>query len=289
MHRNPTANDRRALTAAEQSRAVAASFDRAAADYDRHARVQKQAAKSLAARILENAPVDPRRILELGCGTGFLTEQLISAYRGADWTITDISPQMVERCRQKLQARESTSRQSKGQRVFRVMDAQSIDVTDKFDLICSNLTFQWFPDLLPVVIDLTDRLNPGGVLVFNTLGLDSFSYWKILDQQVGGEPSATEFPSFVSIANGLFDGCRDRFGNGLEIEAEAELLCDQHATFLEFLQSLKTIGAGTPVSSRLVSTAQLRSVLRRSQQNDPQGVTIEYQVITVVIRRRHDR
>ena len=48
----------------------------AARDYDRHARVQHQVAQDLAARIAA-LPLPPQaRVLELGCGTGFLTAEL---------------------------------------------------------------------------------------------------------------------------------------------------------------------------------------------------------------------
>jgi malonyl-CoA O-methyltransferase len=46
------------------------------------------------------------RVLEIGCGTGFLSEALLARLPAASLTATDIAPAMLERARQRLGARE---------------------------------------------------------------------------------------------------------------------------------------------------------------------------------------
>ena len=46
------------------------------------------------------------------------------------------------------------------------------------DLIASNLSFQWFRDLVGSVRGWTGRLPVGGQLVFNLLGSGSFQAWQ---------------------------------------------------------------------------------------------------------------
>ena len=62
--------------------AIAASFGAAAHTYDDYALVQEQCARQLVAFLndkgMEKLP--PAPILEIGCGTGFLSEQLLGSY-----------------------------------------------------------------------------------------------------------------------------------------------------------------------------------------------------------------
>lgn len=44
----------------------------------------------------------PRRILEVGCGTGFLTQMLHEAWPEAELIATDIAPKMLERARNRV-------------------------------------------------------------------------------------------------------------------------------------------------------------------------------------------
>jgi tRNA (cmo5U34)-methyltransferase len=49
----------------------------------------------LLATILDYLPDNPRRILELGCGTGILTEMILDRFPGAEVTGIDLSPEML--------------------------------------------------------------------------------------------------------------------------------------------------------------------------------------------------
>ena len=68
--------DRKAGDLTDFSRRVAARFDNAAASYDAHSAAQRHAARRLAERIVPLGLSPRPRVLEIGCGTGHLTEQL---------------------------------------------------------------------------------------------------------------------------------------------------------------------------------------------------------------------
>ena len=74
--------------------AIGARFGRAAARYEAHALAQppRRLAEDIARLDLPPRP----RILEIGCGTGLLTRELARRLGPADWTLTDISPAMLE-------------------------------------------------------------------------------------------------------------------------------------------------------------------------------------------------
>jgi len=115
---------------------IAQAFDAAAA-YDAYAVVQRQVAAWLAERIVAVAPPRPR-VLEVGCGTGFLTQAAWPRLDRPEWLMTDIAPEMLARGRAQMP-----------DLCARVMDGERPDLAGEapFDLIVSSLAVQWFSDL----------------------------------------------------------------------------------------------------------------------------------------------
>ena len=74
-------------------------------------------------------------MLEIGCGTGLLTQALRQQLNAAEWIATDLSAGMLESCRSRVE----------GQGVRLVcMDGERLALRGEFDLICSSLAMQWF-------------------------------------------------------------------------------------------------------------------------------------------------
>ena len=100
------------------------------------------------------APGPDERILDLGCGTGTLTEQLAAS--GAIAVGIDSAPEMIE------QARETYAEPT-----FVATDARTMSFDTPFDAIFSNAALHWIPaeeqdDTLRAV---HDALRPGGRFV----------------------------------------------------------------------------------------------------------------------------
>jgi malonyl-CoA O-methyltransferase len=233
---------------------VADAFGRAA-HYDAHAAVQRIVAEKLAERIL-TLPLPPSpRVLEIGCGTGFLGLQLVDRLAPAHFLMTDIAPPMVERARARLAGRPDIA--------FAAMDGEHPDVAGRFDLICSSLTFQWFADLPAAVMRLRRRLAPGGTLAFTTLAEGSFFEWR----RAHGDLAAgtRDYPSPRALA-----------AAGLHVEIETIPMA--HKSAREFLRSVKGIGAGTPRDGhRPLTPAELRAVMGRFE---AKGCVASYMVAT---------
>lgn len=230
----------------------------AAADYDRHARVQRLVARRLAVQIAE-LPLPPRpRILEIGCGTGFLTEALIEHGLGGEWLITDISPEMVERCR--LRVGEGDDRR------FGVLDGEYGMPEGQFDLVCSSLAMQWFDDHASAFIRMSEWLTPGGHCIVTTLGAGSFAEWREAHASEGLEPGT---PAFLP-AESLGPQRIDRY-------------VESHDTALDFIRALKAIGAHTASRQH---RPLLPSALRRVMRNfEAGGGAVSYEVVTCHYRR----
>lgn len=235
-----------------------------APDYDRQARVQRLVARNLAARIAAlDLPPEPR-VLEIGCGTGFLTRALIDQGLGGTWTITDIAPAMIRRCRAKTG--EAPSRR------FAVLDGEhGTPEGDPFDLVCSSLALQWFDDAPAALARMTGWLAPGGHCMVTTLGPGSFAEWRAAHEAEGFEPGTPDFPS-VDAFSALEPA-------GLDVEAHVE----QHENARAFIRSLKAIGAGTAAPHhRPLSPSELRRVMARFE---AAGSAVTYEVVTCHLHR----
>ena len=82
---------------------VRRAFSGATNTYDEHAVLQREVADRLLQHI-EFAKIDPRRILDIGCGTGYFTRLITRRFKKADVTALDLSEGMV-RCTSQARGR----------------------------------------------------------------------------------------------------------------------------------------------------------------------------------------
>jgi malonyl-CoA O-methyltransferase len=78
---------------------IADSFSQGAVTYDHYADVQQYAAASLIRKLQEHRRKCPVSVLEIGCGTGFVTTQLLQACPEVHIEAVDISAGMLDVCR----------------------------------------------------------------------------------------------------------------------------------------------------------------------------------------------
>lgn len=148
------------------NRSIERHFSRAADVYHQQARVQQQAAEQLAAEVAKLG-LAPRRVLDIGCGTGFLTRQMLSQFPTAEVVALDLSPGMIEVARQQLPASPLIE--------FVVSDALQFQSEQPFDLIVSSSTMQWLQPFDRLFTKLRTLLAPGGhvcssIMLHGTLG-----------------------------------------------------------------------------------------------------------------------
>ena len=96
---------------------------------------------------------DPKRVIDVGCGTGNSTEQLHHRWPQADLTGLDNSPEMLSQAR----ANHPTWKW-----IQSGVEAWAPD--SKFDLIFSNACLHWLPDHGNLFPRLVSYLSPGGAL-----------------------------------------------------------------------------------------------------------------------------
>ena len=98
------------------------------------------------------SPQPDERILDLGCGTGQLTEKI--ALAGAEVLGIDRAASMIEKARQNYP-----------QLQFAVADARDFQVEQPFDAVFSNAVLHWIPEVDAVIRCIYQALKPGGRFV----------------------------------------------------------------------------------------------------------------------------
>lgn len=135
--------------------------------YDRIALIQKYVSDELAGLAKEYAAgIKPRRVLEIGAGTGFLTERLSPLWPDAEWFINDISPATKEFAGRFVQSADTS---------FLIGDAEKIELPENLDAIVSSSTIQWFEDPGAFLEKLPGHLNDKGYLFLSTFGPENFN------------------------------------------------------------------------------------------------------------------
>lgn len=115
--------------------------------YDRHARFVSDLAGDIMGWL---APQPGERILDLGCGDGVLTAELVA--RGADVIGVDASENFVAAAR----ARGIDAR---------LMDGEALTFSSEFEAVFSNAALHWMTNANAVAAGMARALKPGGRLV----------------------------------------------------------------------------------------------------------------------------
>ena len=130
--------------------------------YNDNAKIQKKMAERLLSFLDRK---DFNDILEIGCGTGFLTQLVNDNFNFKTYTANDI----VASC-------EKYVKEINPKINFIPADIEkAVKNSDKkYDLIISNAAFQWVENLESFIKLLVSKLNDGGVLLFSTFGPENF-------------------------------------------------------------------------------------------------------------------
>ncbi len=142
---------------------IRARFRKRLASYESQAVIQRQLAATLAARFSETG--SGGQIAEIGCGTGFLTREILLRNKPAVLFLNDLVDEAAEaQAGQVLQNHpEMTVAALPG-------DAERIALPDELDAVVSASTVQWFDDLPGFTRRVADALKTGGRFAFNTFG-----------------------------------------------------------------------------------------------------------------------
>jgi len=257
-------------------RRVSNSFGRQARDYEQHASVQKRVLTGFQ-ELLKDEGLCPRRILDVGAGTGILLRSLRKVYGDACSVGIDLAWGMSRKARENLGA--------DGRTHILTADAENLPFSAaSFDLVISTSTFQWLGELDMAFEEVFRVLTPGGLFCFALFGEQTLhelrdSYRSALADHNSVEEDRTHsFFSRGMAASSLqragFDGCR--VSSRLDVEV--------HEDVPALLRSLKRIGAGnaSPLTPRGLAGKRIMLDMMKRYKDDfghSSGIPATYEII----------
>lgn len=147
---------------------ISKRFEKSISSYNSNALAQKNIAKELMQKIINNRTTLHRHVLEIGCGTGFLTNELLRNFRPEKYIINDLSALMRNEIKKVALAHKFENWQ------FLAGDAEKLDIPSQFDLVLSASVFQWFRDMAGFAASISQSIRKDGILAFSTFGTENF-------------------------------------------------------------------------------------------------------------------
>lgn len=144
---------------------IGSRFGRSLPSYRRNAVMQRRMAGELVTMIARSGGAAEHigRVLEVGCGSGILTEAMLSRFRPDAWFANDLVAESSEFVAQVI------SRHPVGEYRFLHGDIETLrPLPGGLDLVVSNATVQWLHDIGAFFRSMADVLRPGGLLAFST-------------------------------------------------------------------------------------------------------------------------
>lgn len=254
------------------------SFNAHAASYDQAAHLQRRVAGELAERV-RALGISPASLLDIGTGTGYISLALGECFPSAAVQACDLARGMLVVARSKGAGLGGTCQD------FVNADAEFLPYRNgSFDLVVSNLAYQWLDNWRFAFREAARVLRKGGVFCFTTLGSDTLFELRDSYRQscaAGGRDELPRLHEFIGVDT-LHDILAS--GNFGEVSVQRRFERQYHGGVRELLISLKAIGAQHTSQHRTLGLGRPR-VFRgmvevyESQYREPLGIPATYELL----------
>jgi len=248
------------------------NFGKHTQSYEEYALLQKESAKRLFSffQATKKTNLVEGPLLEVGCGTGFVSEFLLELFPQNPLIFSDLTLDMVKTCQRNLVEHPHFS----GQVVFQVLDGEKVLPANTYSMIASGYTFQWFSLFGKSIHNLLQALLPGGFLLFSVPMEGCFPEWKELCFSLGISYTGNPFPALRDLQQ--IQGYD--FSKFDTLEEDYTL---SYESVWEFLKSMKKIGASTSKPQKRLNIAEVKKL--KSLSSLEKSFLITYKTLYVLI------
>ncbi|MGB4498326.1 MAG: malonyl-ACP O-methyltransferase BioC [Methylococcaceae bacterium] len=245
------------------------SFGNASNTYDNVAELQRNIGRDLLkAFLLQNLTGN---VVDLGCGTGFLTQALFSHCENL--IALDLALPMLKITHEKLNKKIT----------YVCADAENLPFLDKsIDAIFSNVALQWCQPIDKALNEIHRVLKKDGRLIFSTFGTETLSElktaWKNVDDFAHVNDFYNESELKIALEKAGFT----------EIKIQKQLYISRYDSVLDLMRELKFIGAHNVNSQRrknFTSKKALQTMIENYPCNEFGKISSTFDVICIVARR----
>lgn len=220
------------------------SFSRASTSYDSNAFLQKRIGLELLETIKAGV-IKPQRILDIGLGTGWLSEELAHQFKVGVFGVDSAIGMVL------------SSRKRRGVKALAAEAQQLPFKNNSFDCIISNLAFQWVPNLAIALKEAARVLKRGKNLYLSCFGIGTLKELKLALNSTPGSNfsfSGFQLPTIQEIESRLADS------GFKKISPTSEIINEDFKDMFSLLKWLKAIGANSLAKPKFVK----RSVFLRA-------------------------
>ena len=241
------------------------SFDAKSSSYDQYSFVQKEVSERMIQR-LKFLKSKPLNILDIGCGTGYLSNLINQYLPNSNIVCMDFSYEMASQCKNKNIKLKPL-----------VADAEYMPFkTSTFDLVISSFTLHWCQQIEKIFSDFFRILKNYGNFMFTTVGPDTLkelrNAYKLIDnyEHINTFNDMHDYGDIL-LSSGFHDPVMD-----------VERLIVEYKNFNGVLQSLRKTGASTVIcnESKFTTKKSLKSLENHYKKNNKNGLfPVTYEMI----------
>lgn len=229
---------------------VRRNFSADPASYEQNALLQKQLAATLVS-MLPLGMIAPK-ILEIGCGTGFVTDCLLERYPDAHILATDPAWGMIEHCQTKYKDYPRVTHEE-----MSAEEAITDLAGDSYALVVTGLAAQWFDN----PFETLKALAALGPVYYSTIGTRNHPEWAAALEAAGVSNTAQVKTSLLP-----------------DVVREDEIPV-AYGSARGFIDHLRKTGAQTPRGNHTIRPGELRRAMTAFDAMNPAG-TVTWHIVT---------
>ncbi len=248
------------------------SFSSSSASYDSMATLQRRVGLDLLRRTRFEGAVDT--VLDLGCGTGFLIEEILLQTECNVLLALDIALPMLQVTRGKALPSKVW---------YLCADAEALPLNEfSIDRIYSNLALQWCQDLSATLKGISRVLKKGGWFIFSIFGPATLKELRRAWTDVDNFTHVNEFHSLTQIGYFLQAAGFD------SIDMSSAVYRSRYSSVMALMLELKGIGAHNVTEGRnrrLTTRSQLQKMMKAYENQCSNQIMASYEIIYVMVSK----